>query len=180
MGGALFFGVMQLAGGPLGFAVEAGDTGKVVKILAENNYSSDTLNPHFYQALKQGRIDMAEALHQAGAEANHVSGEFDTPLLSSAITWFPAESVKALIEWKADPNKVDSMGRTPAMILVLYRSGNFPQESPETRVELLKALVAAGADLSTVSGDGKSVLELARDNGRDEAVLRFLEGGSPE
>jgi Ankyrin repeat len=153
-------GFLSLAGGPLGLAVEAGDTAKVQALLQDGNFSSDELNPHLYQALKAGRIEMAQALLQAGADPNQRSGEFQTPLLSSAVTWFPKNSVLWLAEQRPESNSKDSFGRTSIHLLALYRAGNFPQETSQDQLEILQVLEKAGADLNLAADDGSTLKSL--------------------
>ena len=171
--GGLIWGVMSIAGGPLGFAVEAGDTEKVQALLAEKNYSAQELNPHLYQALKKNKPDLARVLIEGGADVNHTSGEFQTPLLSSAMTWFPRESVDLLLAQNVEVNKTDSMGRTPALLLVMYRSGNFPQETEQNTVEILARLKEKGADLNLSAQDGTTVKSYAEQR-KFTQVLNWL------
>lgn len=172
--GTAVTGIMNLAGGPLGFAVEEGDTEKVRTILAEKAFTAEELNPHFYQALKKGRIDMARLLHEAGANVDHKSGEFETPLLSSSLTWFPREAVEQLLEWRPDPNQTDTMGRTPAILLLLYRSNNFSQESEDDRLAILQRLGELGADFTRAGQDGATPLSIARSRNQLKLV-EYLE-----
>ena len=155
-------GIMGLAGGPLGLAVEAGDTEKVRAVLEERDYEIQELNPHLYQALKRGLLDMAEALYDEGADPNHQSGEFNTPLLSSAVTFFPKESVQWLLDKEADPNVTDRLGRTTVHLLLLYRSGNILDESADDRLGILKALRSKGAKLDVKAEDGRTPADVAK------------------
>ena len=171
--GIIFLGVMNLTGGPLGFAVEAGDTEKVRDVLADKRYPAQELNPHLYQALKNGRIEMAKLLYEAGADINHKSGEFNTPLLSSAVIWFPREAVQQLLDWKPDPNATDTMGRTPAILLLLYRSNNFSQESEGDRLALVQKLGEIGADFSLAGRDGETAVTIATSKKQTQLLEYF-------
>lgn len=171
--GGIFWGVMNLAGGPLGFAVEAGDTEKVQALLSEKSYAAEELNPHLYQALKKGRLDLARVLMEGGADVNHVSGEFRTPLLSSAMTWFPRDSVELLLEEEVDVNRTDSLGRTPALLLVMYRSGNFPQETEQDTLAILARLKEKGADMTLSAQDGTTVKSYAEQR-KFSGVINWL------
>ena len=53
------------------------------------------------------------------------------------------------------------MGRTPALLLVMYRSGNFPQETAQDTVDLLSRLKGKGADLGLAARDGTTVKSYA-------------------
>ena len=168
--GALAVGLMTLAGGPLGLAVEAGDTAKVVQLLGQEQYTPEELNPLFYQALRTGNIEMAKALHKAGGDPNHRSGERNTPLIHSAVTWFPKDSVLLLLEEGVDLTSLDKFGRTPGHILLLYRESNFSQESDGDRLELLQKMTESGLDLSVAATDGSTVASLAERNKADWAL----------
>ena len=163
--GSAAAGLYNLAGGALGVAVESDDVGKVSALLAESEYSQDDLGSHLYQALRNGRLEMAEALLNGGADVNRVSGEFETPLLTSACIYFPRDSVVWLLDHGADPNRQDNLGRTPAFTLLQYRAGHFPSESEQDTVELLTKLHQAGADFQISSDDGKSARDLSAERG---------------
>ncbi|MCA9781280.1 MAG: hypothetical protein KC800_31385 [Candidatus Eremiobacteraeota bacterium] len=171
-------GLYNLVGGALGVAVEANDAEKVRALLSETKYSQEDLGDHLYQTLRNQQLEVATALLQGGADVNRVSGEFETPLLTSACIYFPRESVFWLLENGADPNLQDNLGRTPAFNLLQYRSGHFPSESEEDTVAMLKTLKQAGADFDIPSDDGKSARSLASEKGKTqiEAFFQGLEG----
>jgi hypothetical protein len=172
--GGAYLGVMALVGGPLGMAVESNDVVKASALMGEGSYPSETLNPHLYQALRRGHLEMAEALIAGGADVNHLSVEEKTPLLASAVTFFPKAAVEFLLERKADPNHLDRYGRTPAMLLVLYRKSNVPQESDSERLALFQELVESRTDLSIEAADGKTLLDMAREQ-KVQAYVDYLE-----
>ena len=159
LGGAGAGGLYNLAGGALGLAVESGDSEKVRALLTENEYSSSELGDHLYQALKRKDLITSQLLKDSGADLNRLSGEFQTPLLASACIYFPKESVSWLIENGADPNLQDSMERTPALNMLLYRSSYFPDESEQ--LEILDLLKSVGADFELEADDGKSARSVA-------------------
>lgn len=167
--------VLNLAGGQLGLAVESGDVDKVRALLSEQKPKPETLNPHLYQTLKQGRLELAQVLLDAGADLNHKSGEFSTPLLGSAVLWFPRPAVEFLLDKGADPNQVDSMGRSPALLLVLYRKGKFADEDEKALVEMLGQLKEHGADLQQADQSGKRPADIAADRGY-KSMQEFLQG----
>lgn len=154
-------GFYQVIGGSLGFAVESGDTAKVSALVAEEQYSPTVLGEHLYQTLKRNDLQMSEVLLKAGADINRASGEFQTPLLTSACIYFPKEAVLWLVKHGADPNRQDTLGRTPAFNLLQYRSGHFPQESEADLLEILEALRKGGADFSVQAEDGRTAKTLA-------------------
>lgn len=155
-------GIVGLMGGPLGAAVEAGDTSKVKALLDSGSYEIEELNPYLYQALLNGRLEMASALMNAGADPNYRSGEFNTPLLSAAVIFFPKDSVLLLLRQEADPKAKDRLERTAVHLLLQYRSGNLLQEGPEDRLEILKGLHEKGADLKAKAADGRTPRDVAK------------------
>lgn len=173
--GGSYLGLMALMGGSLGMAVESNNVDKVKSLLSKEQYQVSELNPHLYQALKRGHLDMARALIEGGADINQQSGEQTTSLLGSAVTFFPKEAVELLLDLKADPNRVDSYGRTPAMMLVLYRTSNVPTESDAERTALFAKVVESGTDLSIKESTGKTLLEVAKEHGV-QAYVDYLEG----
>jgi hypothetical protein len=171
LGGAVLGGLYNIAGGPLGLAVESGDNEKVRSLLTEGEYPPSELGDHLYQTLKRNDLVASQLLLDAGADPNRFSGEFETPLLSSASIFFPKESVLWLLENGADPNSRDSMGRTAAINMLLYRSSYFPDESEQ--LEILEHLKSAGADFELEAGDGKSAKTLAREK-KSKALEAFF------
>lgn len=157
----LLAGVMFVAGGQLGLAVESGNTGRVKELLDKQSYDLDELDSHLYQALRNGYLEMAEALIGGGADIDHISGEFQTPLILSAVTFFPKESVDFLLEKGVNLERTDNRGRTAAHVLLAYRAGNLPQEPPEHRLVLLKKLHQKGLSLNSASEDGSTARSIA-------------------
>lgn len=172
-GAFLYLGATQIAGGPLELAVETRNLSKVKSLLAKESFLPEELNPLLYQTLKRGHTEMALALLEGGAEINSRSGEFETPLLSAAVTWFPKDSVHLLLDLKADPNHLDSLGRNPAMLLVLYRSTSVTQEGRDERLALFERLLSAGTDIHHRAQDGTTLHSLASAHA-DQEYLEHL------
>ncbi len=166
--------LFSLMGGAVGMAVESNDVAKIKTLLAEKKYAPEELNPHLYQALKAGHLEMARALIEGGADINMQSGEQDTPLLGSAVVFFPKPAVELLLELKADPNRVDRLGRSPAMLLVLYRWSSSPKETEADNLILFQKLVEGGTSLSHQESTGKSLLDVAKGQ-KATAYIEYLE-----
>lgn len=159
--GGLFLGIQQALGGALGFAVERGDEAKVLSLLQTETYPPEELGEYLYQALKNSHFEMAKGLLEKGADPNRISGEQATPLLTSAMIWFPRESIDILLDVKADPNLTDSLGRTSAICLLLYRKGNFPETDTRELAAIVQKLNEAGADFTIEATNGDTALALA-------------------
>lgn len=175
----LFFAVQYLRGGALGIAVDQGDRAEVQSLLAQKQYESEKLNDSLYQALRKGETGIAEDLIKAGADPNEKRGEFQTPLLHSAATWFDDESVLLLVAQGADPGQTDQLGRTAIHNLLLYRQPNRPGTTDEDLAKLLIALLQAGADPAHQSNNGDTAESLAKEYELEEC-LRVIESHSPK
>jgi ankyrin repeat protein len=117
-------------------AVAAGNqevAGLLLKAGAKVNEGASGLTPLAF-AVSSGNIEMIRFLAAHGADVNHGAKTGDQTALISAILGAQIESVKALIELKADVNAKMKDGTTP---LKLAQKGD--QE------EIVALLVAAGA-----------------------------------
>lgn len=164
----------QIVGGRLGFAVERNDAQGVKAALQRKSYSPEVLAGYLYQALRQGNVQMADYLLQAGADKNGRRGELQTPLLSDAAIAFPAESLFFLLEKGADPNQRDSLGRTPSLCLVLYRTGELLPGGEDEMITLLKEMEESGADLALADHSGATPLSVAQE-WKFRALIAFLQ-----
>ena len=158
----LFLSIQYLRGGALGIAVDQGDRAEVQSLLSQKQYDPVKLNDSLYQALRNGETGIAEDLIKAGADPNEKRGEFQTPLLHSAVTWFDRESVLLLLAQGADPSQTDQFGRTAVHNLLLYRQPNRPGTTDGDLAKLLRALLQAGADPAHQSGNGDTAESLAK------------------
>ena len=142
---------------------------KKVKLLTEHgadiNYSNFEYGPVIAVAISKGCIDIVKYLVSQGVDlamtytnGYSYSGK-SYSLLNAAVRNKTTEIAEYLIEQGADINtQTDSVSDLP-LIFVALRSEN---------IELLKLLIEKGADTSVVDKDGKTIFDLAKEQGYDE------------
>jgi ankyrin repeat protein len=141
----------------LGLALGHGHS-EIAHFLIDSGAPLDTLEELdetlMHMAARGGLPDMIKLLAERGLDVNARDEWNDTPLTDS-ITRTNAETVKTLIELEADVNARGSFGRTALSALLL----NLKSE----QYELVRSLIAAGADPTIADDKGVSALDLARD-----------------
>ena len=140
-----------------------------VKLLTEHgadiNYSNFEYGPVIAVAVSKECIDIVKYLVSQGVDpamtytnGYSYSGK-SYSLLNAAVGNKTTEIAEYLIEQGADINtQTDSVSGLP-LIFVALRSEN---------IELLKLLIEKGADTSVVDKDGKTIFDLAKEQGYDE------------
>src|SRR5256712_5332316 len=107
---------------------------------------------HF--AARQGQIDAAKALLEAGADINQrSSGDHSTPMLVAAINGH-FDLAKVLLDKGADPNAAQHNGVTPLYAALncqwaakaLYPQPRAYEQQQASYLDLMKALLDKGAD----------------------------------
>jgi len=133
------------------------------------------LNDTFLREGVTTRPAQIQALLAAGAEIDCADEEGATVLMKSAQYegYDLAESVKTLIAQHANVNARDKSGRT-ALFYAFMGNGQY-----HPSLELVTALLDAGADINAVSRYGETPLKMALALQRNGAltVQRFLDGG---
>ena len=142
-----------------------------VKLLTEHgadiNYSNFEYGPVIAYAISQECIDIVKYLVSQGADpamtytnGYSYSGK-SYSLLNAAVGNKNTEISEYLIEQGADINtQTDSVSDLP-LIFVALRAEN---------IELIKLLIEKGADTSVVDKDGKTIFDLAKEQGYDDIV----------
>ncbi|WP_020005491.1 ankyrin repeat domain-containing protein [Brachyspira innocens] len=140
-----------------------------VKLLTEHgadiNYSNFEYGPVIAYAISQECIDIVKYLVSQGADpamtytnGYSYSGK-SYSLLNAAVGNKTTEIAEYLIEQGADINtQTDSVSDLP-LIFIALRAKN---------IELTKLLIEKGADTSVVDKDGKTIFDLAKEQGYDE------------
>ena len=142
-------------------------------------------------AARTGKVDAIRVLAEAGADVNAKELWGGTTPLMWAVSEGHAAAARTLIDAGADINAQSHFvaaangrgfeGRTPltngaTAKVVDFASGwltSLMLAAREGHIELARLLVAAGADVNAVGGDGKTALALAIFNGNYE-VASFL------
>ncbi|MFK7806123.1 MAG: ankyrin repeat domain-containing protein [Anaerolineae bacterium] len=168
-----YFGMIQLAGGRLTFAVERSDHAAVQEILASETYGQEALDAQLYQAVANGDYDIAMTLIDYGADVDHQFGEFNSPLLHAAALWHEVKATEFLLEQGADPNQVDDMGRTPLYQAVFYRGYLGTGSSEAEAADIVLALLAAGGNPAIANNEGETPLSVAEEHNL-QAIAQHL------
>ncbi|SFN55516.1 ankyrin repeat domain-containing protein [Dokdonella immobilis] len=103
-----------------------------------------------------GHARIAEVLLAAGAQADLLDRNGTTALMEAARSGSVA-IIHALARQKIDPDRVDSLGRTALIIACSARAAS---------EEVVRALLALGADRGVAGGDGRRAVEHAAAAGR--------------
>jgi uncharacterized protein len=107
-------------------------------------------------AVRDGQVAAIEALLDAGAQINHVSaGDKTSPLLMATING-RYDIAKALLARGADPKLASDAGATPLYATInirwaaksLYPQPTAQEQQTTTHLELMEALIKAGADVN--------------------------------
>jgi len=154
-------------------AIDNGDIVEIRKVLAEfpdqKTYPNGGGGSWLHIAVRQGNIDVLDALIDAGIDINI---DVEDPPLAEAASCGQIEAARHLISRGADVN----LGR--AFIGAINVSNDLNQDSPEREIkafELVKLLVESGADVNRwwYFGDSKkgviqNALSWAIVNGRED------------
>lgn len=122
---------------------------------AELNASNAAYTPLTY-AVEQGNTKLVRTLLEAGANPSKPSTSGRTPL--SAASSNP-EIFTILLEAKADPNGKNGSDETP-LAEAIYNN----------QIDMVKLLLAAGADTSKAGPNGSSALEYAKSQYHEDIV----------
>jgi len=141
----------------LGLALKHGHA-EVARFLIDAGAPLDTLEElgatPMHMAARGGNPDMIRLLAERGLDVNARDDWNDTPL-TNVIWRTNIETVRTLLEVGADVNAEPVRGRT-ALYALLRKL------TPE-RYEIVRLLIAAGADPTIADDQGVSALDLARD-----------------
>lgn len=119
--------------------------------------------------------DYARCLN-AGADPNARDGEGQM-LLHRALENQDPEVTALLLDAGADPNAVARLGGPPLMRVIWLNSRRYSNPDPEIAIEMVRLLLAAGADPNRY-GSGDTPLYSAASQGAAELVGLLLEAGA--
>ena len=165
----------------LGLALKHGHR-EVAHFLIDSGAPLDTLEEHgltpMFMAARGGTPEFVRLLAARGLDVNARDDWNDTPLTDSILRT-NVETVKALLEVGADVNARAARGRTALSTILLYWHVDATARSEERRgrtalsakllygrheqLEIIRLLIAAGADPTIADNEGHSALDIARD-----------------
>ena len=118
-------------------------------------------------ASRTGNAALVRALLDSGAVVNAATVETNSTALMWALAAPHHDIVRLLLSRDADPTSETTPGFTPLMVAA--RTGD---------VEMAEALIAAGVDVNSPSGDGTDVLAYSIAAGRSKFALFLLDRGA--
>lgn len=124
--------------------------------------SKETDIQDFLQACEHGDTMIVEDFLKAGMKPN-TSDEYGDTALHIAVSNGHSDVVRILLDYKANPDKQDSYGNTP-LLLVCTKDG---------KIDIAKMLIQAGASEKIKNMFGASPKEAASKVGRKD-ILRLL------
>ena len=124
----------------------------------DRDYDSNTRETALERAVGDGRIRIVNALLLAGARPDGLAKSSQWTPLFSAVFKGEADIVELLLDYGANPNAKHSMlfgGYETPLNLACDRNVEMPAES---RIRIVKTLLAAGAEPNFIRGDGDTPL----------------------
>lgn len=183
-------------------AARDGDLSIVEKLLGADPKSVDVRDENgrtpLHWACQSGHTPVVKYLLEHGADANAKLEDNTTPLFICLRGRHP-EAVRTLIENGADVNAMSDVGMTPFVLAVGYHDADLVRLMVEKADpaavdprgvtalhysvargidDVAKALAAGGADINAAISNGKTVLQIAEDYGREELALWLSERGA--
>lgn len=142
-------------------AAERGDAATVKQLIARGanvNAKDEKQDSAFLVASARGRTEVVRLTLAAGADLKSTNRFGGTGLIP-ACHYGHLETVKLLLATKIDVNHVNNLGWTALLEAVILGDGG------PTHVEIVRLLLAHGADRSIADRDGVTPLQHARRRG---------------
>jgi hypothetical protein len=127
-------------------------------------------SPYLYAAA-EGRVEILKMTLAAGADVKDTNRYRGTGLIPAAHHGH-VEAVKLLLATAIDKDHVNNLGWTALLEAVILGDGG------ATHTEIVRLLVAAGADLNIADRDGATPLAHARKSGYSEMVRILTTAGA--
>ena len=148
-------------------AAALGRTARLVEVLDRDPAAVDAVAADGFRPLQlaafYGHADAARLLLERGAEVDAAStNDAGLRALHSAVAGRHVEVVRLLLEAGADPGPRQQGGWTPLMGAALHGDE-----------AIVAALLAAGADVTSRSDDGRDAATLAEEGGHPELAARM-------
>ncbi|KAK0672600.1 ankyrin repeat-containing domain protein [Cercophora samala] len=159
---------------PLLFAAEAGHA-EIIKILMDYkrtetsscpNSQSNRVDTPLHQAAKDGDASVVDQLVRSGADLESRNHSHQTPL-ALAVEMCQVAVVRGLLHHGADPQST--------LLLSLAVDSN---KTEGTRLEIVRTLLLAGANIEVESAHGRTALHIAAQLGYTTIMEFLLENGA--
>ncbi|MGA0615866.1 ankyrin repeat domain-containing protein [Paracoccus sp. KR1-242] len=165
----------------LHIAAFEGDLKKIRRLISEKKVPVDTEKSTImgasanqtplFLAIQEGNLEAVKLLIDLGADVDHANSIRISPLMSAA-SCGDLDTVKLLLDLGASPNFVrHSDGATPLSFAT-------HTESDEMASEIVKVLIASGADVELPVNDKQSVLMLAARKNLPKVIALLLQAGA--
>jgi hypothetical protein len=125
----------------------------------------------FFNAAAEGRIEILKLILGANPDLKDINRERNTALILAAHHG-RVEAVKLLLATKIDRDQVNNLGWT-ALLQAVIAGGGSPAQT-----EIVRRLVAGGADVNIADRDGVTALAHAKRAGYTEMVRILGEAGA--
>lgn len=142
----------------------------IVKLLLEHGMDANIKNYHgytpLYYSIKHGLDDVTKLLLEYNANvAITTNEEFKETPLTLALSHKNLRTIKILLDHNADPNVRNYWGDTPLHIASsdLERTYEESMDSRDIQIQIIKLLLANGADWSLVDQNGNTAKDIAKD-----------------
>ena len=119
-----------------------------------------------------GNSDMVKLLIAKGARTDLVTSIYDGTALIASAHLGHVEVVKALIAGKAPLDHVNNLDWTALIEAIVLGNGG------ENHTQVVRDLVAAGADVNLPDGQGRTPLALAKARGYKEMIATLEKAGA--
>jgi ankyrin repeat protein len=152
-------------------AAKAGDVVRLKALLTKDaaliNLRDEKLMTPLHCAIQAKQLAAVEFLLTAGADVQPANDEQLTPLHLASLAG-DAAAVKLLLERGADPKLRDMRGRPPFFLAC----------GMDNNLEVVRLLIAAGADINDVTPRGETVLVSTLYYGKREIIDFLLDSGA--
>ncbi|MBN8997583.1 MAG: ankyrin repeat domain-containing protein [Rhizobiales bacterium] len=138
---------------------------------ADVNAKDDIEDSPFLYAAAEGRVEILKLTLAHGADLASTNRYGGVALIPACHHGYP-EAVRILLATAIDVDHVNKLGWTALLETVILSDGG------PTHVDILKQLVAAGADLDLADRDGVTPLAHARKQGYAEMVAILEKAGA--
>lgn len=141
----------------------------VVQLLLEYGADPNSVDEYgrtvFMEACDKGYLSIVKLLLEQGTDANSTD-EYGRSVLMNACIKGNVGLIDLLLQYDANPNFIDPIAHWTPLIYTC----SYPFDEG---TDIIKLLLKNGAHINTVNKEGKTALDIARDNGF-ETIIKLL------